>query len=474
MPDHSNPKPLVAVAGASGFVGSHLRLRLGEAFRFRALTRSPNIVERNQGTSSTEWRHCDLYSLPKLTEAFDGCEYGIYLVHSMAPSSRLMQGNFEDTDLILADNFIRAAEAAGMKHVVYLSGLMPEEGESVSSHLRSRREVEAVLRSRSVKVTVLRAGLIFGPGGSSFSMLVNLVNRLPIMLLPAWVHSQTQSIDIENVCQAFQLALEEDALAGGTYDLGGHEPMSYRDLILKTAELLGRKPKTVNFPLNCFGLSKHWVAVFSGVEPALVGPLQESLQHNLQAKPNVLLDRLQSNLIGLEDSMRNAVDSHGRPKPNPRSQTQTKDVQHIRQESRVRSVQRMPLPIGWNAEQVAEEYGDWLTKGFRGLINAEKDAEGVVRFKALGQLCTLLELTPTPYSLKNKRRRAYYVSGGILSKDVDPPGRFEFRLFPENDCLIASIHGFSPTLPWWIYSMTQAVAHLQVMHAFGRHLGRVD
>ena len=131
-------KPLVAIAGASGFVGTHLRRYLGKGFRFRALTRSPSVVERHSGDGETQWRHCDLYSLPKVTEALEGCELGIYLVHSMAPSSRLIQADFEDTDLLLADNFIRAAEAAGIKHVIYLSGLMPQEGVEPSPHLRSR------------------------------------------------------------------------------------------------------------------------------------------------------------------------------------------------------------------------------------------------------------------------------------------------------------------------------------------------
>lgn len=471
MAEPISKKPLVAVAGASGFVGSHLRLRLGEAFSFRALTRSPNVVEHNQGASSTEWRHCDLYSLPKVTEALEGCDYGFYLVHSMAPSSRLMQGSFEDTDLLLADNFIRAAEDAGLKHVVYLSGLMPDDSESLSPHLRSRREVEAVLRSRSVPVTVLQAGLIFGPGGSSFSMLINLVRRLPLMLLPAWVQSKTHSIDIENVCQAFELALTDSDLAGGTYDLGGHQPMTYRELIQKTAHLLGRRIHTVNFPLNCFTLSKHWVSLFSGVAPALVGPLQESLQHDLAAKPNALLDRLAEKLIPLETSMRRSVDANGRPKANPRSHTQLADVRRIKADRRVRSVQRMPLPQGWDSEKIAHEYGAWLSQRFAGLIDAEYDTNGVVRFRGRF-LGTLLELTPTPYSRENKRRRAYYISGGRLSRKVDPPGRFEFRLFPENDCLIASIHDFSPTLPWWIYARTQAIIHLKVMHALGRHLRR--
>ena len=170
MPNHeTNNLPLVAVAGGSGFVGSHLRRKLSSDFRFRGLTRSTNIAQENADKHSTEWVKCDLYSLPKVTEALQGCRYGIYLVHSMAPSSRLRQGHFRDLDLLLADNFIRAAEEAGLEHVIYLSGIMPDEPEGQwSSHLKSRLEVESVLRSRSVKVTVLRAGIIFGPGGSSF------------------------------------------------------------------------------------------------------------------------------------------------------------------------------------------------------------------------------------------------------------------------------------------------------------------
>jgi len=466
----TSDKPLVAVAGASGFVGTHLRAHLSSHFSFRALTRSPHVVEQHADDSSTQWRQCDLYSLPRLTEALEGCEYAIYLVHSMAPSSRLMQGSFEDTDLLLADNFVRACEAAGVQHIVYLSGLMPAEAEALSPHLRSRREVEVVLQSRSITATVLRAGLIFGPGGSSFTMLVNLVRRLPMMLLPAWTQSVTHSVDIDNVCQAFELCLEDPALAGKVYDLGGHQPMTYRELILKTGHLLGHEVKAFDFPLNCFNLSKHWISLFSGVAPALVGPLQESLRHNLQARPNALLDQLGEQFISFEASLKKAIDAQGRPLPNPRSHTQIADRKHIRKASLVRSVQRMPLPDGWNAQQIAREYGEWLSRRFRGMILAERDASGVVRFLSPPRRMTMLELTPTPYTLKNQRRCAFYISGGLLSREVHPPGRFEFRLFPENECLIASIHGFSPMLPWWLYARTQAIVHLRVMHAFARHL----
>ncbi|MDQ8194503.1 NAD(P)H-binding protein [Coraliomargarita sp. SDUM461004] len=461
---------LIALAGASGFVGSHLRQQLTDDYRFRALTRSPNIVERHGGEANTEWRQCDLYSLPQVTDALCGCDYAFYLVHSMAPSSRLMQGNFEDTDLLLADNFIRAAERAGVKHVIYLSGLLPEQSEAtVSPHLRSRREVELVLRSRSVAVTVLRAGVIFGAGGSSFSMIINLVRRLPFMVLPAWASSMTQSIDILNVCQAFRLCLEDASLQGGIYDLGGHEPMTYRDLILKTGDLLGRSVKTVDVPWNCFKLSKHWVALFSGVAPSLVGPLQESLRHNLQARANRLLDALQGSLVSFETSFANAVDANQRPLPNPRSHTQLADKHTIKRARRVRSIQRMPRPMDWTAAMVIDTYGQWLTQRFRGLLRVETQTDGRLRFVIRGLGICLLELTPTPYS-KAQDRCAFYISGGRLAKQVDPPGRLEFRIIQPCECVMASIHGYAPTLPWWLYANTQARMHLRVMHAFGRFL----
>jgi uncharacterized protein YbjT (DUF2867 family) len=460
---------LIALAGASGFVGSHLRRQLAGDYRFRALTRSPNIVERHGDETNTEWRQCDLYSLPQVTNALCGCDYAFYLVHSMAPSSRLMQGNFEDTDLLLADNFIRAAESAGVKHIIYLSGLLPEESDTVSPHLRSRREVELVLRSRSVTVTVLRAGVIFGAGGSSFSMIINLVRRLPFMILPAWTASMTQSIDILNVCQAFRLCLKDTSLRGGIYDLGGHAPMTYRELILKTGSLLGRSIKTVDVPWNCFTLSKHWVALFSGVAPSLVGPLQESLRHNLQAQPNRLLEALQDSLISFEVSFANAVGADLRPLPNPRSHTQLADKHAIKRARRVRSIQRMPRPKDWTAAEVINAYRKWLTRRFHGLLTVESRVDGSLRFIIRGLGISLLELTPTPYS-EDRERCAFYISGGRLAKRVDPPGRLEFRIIQPCDCVMASIHGFAPTLPWWLYAKTQALMHLRVMHAFGRFL----
>ena len=134
----ADPRPTVAIAGASGFVGAALREVLSERFRVVGLTRSPNRAARQD--PHVEWRHCDLFSLIDLERALGDADYAVYLVHSMLPSSRLMQGTFADLDLILADNFARAAETAGVGQIVYLSGLLPDDGEPLSKHLRSRYE----------------------------------------------------------------------------------------------------------------------------------------------------------------------------------------------------------------------------------------------------------------------------------------------------------------------------------------------
>ena len=117
----------------------------------------------------------------------------------MNASTRLNQGSFEDTDLLLADNFSRAANINHVKQIIYLGGLLPDEPEEkLSRHLRSRLEVEQTLGSRKAKLTALRASIIVGPGGSSFDMIKNLVDRLPVMMCPKWTESETQPISLRD------------------------------------------------------------------------------------------------------------------------------------------------------------------------------------------------------------------------------------------------------------------------------------
>jgi len=466
-------KPRVAIAGASGFVGTKIRTALSEHFQWLALTRSATISGSQTSDDHTSWRHCDLFSLPQVEQALSGADYGIYLVHSMLPSSRLVQGDFADMDLLLADNFARAARSAGLKHIIYLGGLIPEDQSHLSPHLQSRLEVEKVLRASGIPVTVLRAGLIVGPGGSSTRMLINLVHRLPFMILPRWTRSVTQSIDVRDVVRAFDIVLREENYQGKTYDLAGHPSMTYKNMILSTGRVMNKHPRAITYPFHSIKLSRAWVRFISGVPAQLVNPLLESLTHDLSAADNPLLARMLPDCIEFETSVRSAMTAEGALVENPRASTQKIDRSLLRAAKRVRSIQRLPLPKGWDAPTVANAYGSWLTKKFRGLIYVDRSSDGELIFWLRYPALKLLVLSPTPFSRKGGRRRAFYISGGVLAQQVDPPGRLEFRLIPELNCLVAAIHGFSPSLPWALYSQTQARVHLWVMRSFAKYLAKV-
>ena len=184
------------------------------------------------------------------------------------------------------------------------------------------------------------------------------------------------------------------------------------------------------------------------------------------------MDQLLPDAVSFEESVLSAIDESGRPRPNPRQSTQQIDNAFIQQAKRVRSIQRMPLPKGWSALRLSKRYSKWINRYTFGVIRERRDENGVLRLSFIRRRWVLLELTPTPFSLDCEYRRAYYITGGFLARDIQPPGRFELRIFPEINCLIAAIHGFRPRLPWFLYSFTQAFIHLSVMKAYARYLGK--
>ncbi|MEM0968572.1 MAG: NAD-dependent epimerase/dehydratase family protein, partial [Verrucomicrobiota bacterium] len=454
-----DPGPIV-IAGASGFVGTWLLQELGSHYRWIGLSR----FDRPSSDDRLEWRTVDLFSLPTLETALQGAKTAVYLVHSMLPSARLVQGDFVDMDLLLADNFARAAEKAGIEHIVYLGGLLPRKERELSQHLASRQEVERTLRSRGATVTVLRAGLIYGRGGSSMRMLLQLVRRLPVMILPGWTRQLTQSIDVRDVVRAFDRTLSDSRFQGGTWDIAGHEPMTYREMILRAAHLIGRKPLTVNFPANFIGLSKLWVALISQSSPQLVNPLLASLRHSLVARENDLGKELQEKATPFEQSVRDSVDEQGRLVGCPEPTHLRKRRRTVREARKVRSVQRMPCPAGWTAPDVAAAYGQWLTRSSGALVRVEEQADdGTLIFRWRWTGWSLLELQPSIHTREQDFRRVYYIRGGLLTRmKVDPPGRFEFRLAEEGQAVLAAIHEYAPRLPWRLYQATQANIHLLV------------
>lgn len=455
-------RPRVVVAGASGFVGRALGAVL-DAHDFEAIGLTRDAERYAEVASPYRWKSCQLYSLLEAERALEGADYAVYLVHSMMPSARLTQGSFQDLDLVCADNFARAARRAGVRHIIYLGGLLPEHGD-LSEHLASRLEVERVLSAYGVPVTTLRAGLVIGAGGSSFQMMLRLVRRLPAMVCPSWTNTRTQPVALDDVVQVMVRALGDERFFGGAFDLGVPEAMTYREMMERTAGLLGVKRPMLGVPLMSPRLSRLWVSLVTGAPRELVAPLLESLRHEL-----VVGDRSAYTLTGVEPtSFDDAVRRSIAPRPKRSAQRPRAFEGAQKQNLDVRSVQRLAMPRGRDARWAAEQYMSWLPRAMWPFITVDVDEERCCRFMLRGVRRPLLTLEFSP-DRSHDDRQLFYVVGGLLSEDGGR-GRLEMRMVPNSAELICAIHDFRPRLPWFLYLATQAWGHLLVMKAFGRHL----
>ncbi len=453
----------IVVAGATGFVGHAVAAKLAERFEVVGLT-------RGRTDAKGAWERlvaCDLFSLKDVERALQGATYVAYLVHSMLPSARLVQGNFADLDLICADNVGRAAARAGVKQIVYLGGLMPPPGDGdVSAHLESRHEVEGALAAHGVPVTTLRAGMVVGANGSSFEILSKLVGRLPAMVLPRWTENRCQPIDLETVAALIDYCVGNPATVGQTFDIGGPDVLRYADMLAIVGEVMHGKPRPgLRVPWFSPRISRLWVRLVTGAPKALVVPLLDSLRHEMVAR-DLRLQR-DAKLPGL--SFRTSVErALAAPVADPHAYRRAPRVRA----KGVRSVQRVPLPVGETAEWAAHEYMRWLPRGAWPPLRVEvDDDDGDARFFLVGTRRPLLELRFAP-DRSGRDRQLFYVTGGLLARKSER-GRLEFRTTPKGDQLLTAIHDFEPRLPWLIYRWTQAVFHRWVMARFGRHLARI-
>lgn len=459
----------IAIAGASGFVGQALATRLADEHEVIGLSRR---VRDAGADGPSQWRACDLFSLLQTEEALVGVDVAVYLVHSMMPTTRLTQGAFEDMDLIMADNFGRACATAGVKQIIYLGGIIPQ-GVKLSPHLRSRQEVEEALGAHGVHVTSLRAGLVVGPGGSSFQMLERLVRRLPLMLMPKWTRTRTQPIALVDVVELIAFCIANPDGFSRSYDIGGPDVLRYRDMIQDVATHLHKKPVLLPAPLFSPRLSRRWVSVVTGTPLELAGPLVESLRHPMVASERTLQERAGimgqpwkeavKEAIGDSSIDSDASDEGGGVSGLPML------VQPIG--NAVRSVQRLPRPEGRDALDVAEEYVRWLPRFAGPLIRVDLVGDQIL-FCAFFSKKPLLALELSP-DRSTRDRPVFYVVGGLLNRSDATRGRFEFRVAPDGESIIAAIHDFQPSLPWYIYVNTQALVHMFVMWRFGAHLRRM-
>ncbi len=463
METHSeeSKKLTVAIAGASGYIGRWFIHHFHEKYKLIGLSRRK--VKHNPNPN-VEWRQVELYSISSTTEALKGVDVAIYLIHSMNSSTRLNQGSFEDTDLLLADNFSRAASLTGVQQIVYLGGLLPDEDENqLSRHLKSRLEVERTLGSRSAKLTALRASIIVGPGGSSFDMIKNLVKNLPVLMCPKWTESLTQPISLRDTLTIMDACIGNRKVFDRAIEIGGNDIMPYRAMLEKTAQVMGKSRFVFSVPVFSLGLSKFWVGLFGEGPPQLVYPLVESLRHTLVVSEDKAFDQLEIDYLDFESAVKIALET--KEEPILPEFIQKKGVKNT-----VRSIQRMENKNQHTATWVANRYNIWLPTFFSFLINGKSKESGEIGFHLLWGKKPMLQLTMIP-DRSDEDRQLFYITGGWLVKRFDY-GWLEFRGVLNGKYMISAIHEFVPRLPWFIYINTQARMHLWVMNRFKKYLNR--
>ncbi|CAA9487734.1 MAG: hypothetical protein AVDCRST_MAG69-1165 [uncultured Solirubrobacteraceae bacterium] len=304
----------ILITGVSGFVGAAVAPHLTRDGHFvRGFARSAERVAAS-GAPVDELVLGDAVTGAGLDRALDSIDVAYYLMHSMAGTGR---DDFAEQELRSAERFAAAARHAGVRRIVFLGGLLPA-GASPSRHLASRLAVERELLTAAEESIAFRASIVIGARSRSFRFLVRLVERLPVMALPAWRDNRTQPIDGRDVLSFLVRAADAPASATGrSWDIAGPEAMSYADLIAGIADAMMVSRPTIGLNLTLTPIASVIAAAIAGEDVGLVEPLMESLEHDLlpgdMAAADVFGVRLHSFTAAVERALRDLDDEPADP-----------------------------------------------------------------------------------------------------------------------------------------------------------------
>jgi uncharacterized protein YbjT (DUF2867 family) len=266
----------ILLTGISGSIGAALAPALArDGHELRGLARDPARV-----SAALPVVQGDAVSGAGLDAAMEGVDVAYFLIHSMEGDATA----FASRERRSARNFVAAAERAGVRRAVFLGGIAPAGGE-LSRHLASRLEVERILVGGLPEVVALRASIVIGASSRSFRFLVRLVERLPVLALPAWREHRTQPIDVRDV-RAFLRAAATTPHAGGglSLDIAGPQVLSYEEIIGRIADLMLVRRPALRFGRDATPIAAPVAAAIAGEDPGFIGPLMESLRSDLLAR----------------------------------------------------------------------------------------------------------------------------------------------------------------------------------------------
>ncbi len=289
----------ILVTGATGFIGKRLVGALVEAGHdVKAMTRHPETYD-GPGRPVRG----DVGERASLTEPLEDVDVAYYLVHSLDNT------DFEERDADAARMFAKVAEKTGVEQIVYLGGLGNERNGALSAHLRSRREVEGLLGSTGIPVTVLRAAIVVGKGGISWEMTRQLVKKLPAMVVPKWVGTRTQPIGIDDVVSYLVGVAGNEKAMGRVFEIGGPEVLTYGEMLQQAAMVMnGRELPVVQVPVLTPRLSSYWLALVTDVDVTTGRNLIDSMGTEVVVTDDAIKDVVPLDLASYQETVRRALE----------------------------------------------------------------------------------------------------------------------------------------------------------------------
>ena len=291
---------LILLTGATGYIGGRLLKAIEQkGYAIRCLARRPDFLKARVHPT-TQVVKADCLEQKSLSGALEGVGTAYYLVHSMGSA-----GWFEEEDRQAARNFAAATRESGVRRIIYLGGL-GEGQEDLSAHLRSRQEVADLLRESGVPVVEFRASIVIGSGSLSFEMIRALVQRLPVMICPRWVAVQAQPIAVEDVIEYLVKALELPD-GGATYEIGGADQVSYREIMKEYARQCGLRRWMISVPVLTPRLSSLWLGLVTPVYARVGRKLIDSLRNPTLVRNPAALAIFKIRPMGLKEAIARAL-----------------------------------------------------------------------------------------------------------------------------------------------------------------------
>ena len=297
----------VLLTGANGYIGTRLlQILLDDGHQVTVVTRRPlNVILSDQQKTQLTTLIGDLLN-PDFGEVLPSdLDAAYYLVHSMSD----YRHDFVDLELKCAQNFVKQIQKTSIKQIIYLSALTNEL--NLSPHLRSRLEVENVIKKSGIPFTILRSGIIIGSGSASFEMIRDLSEKLPFMIAPRWVNNRTQPIAIADVLYYLKSVLGLEKAFNKTFEIAGQDQLTYKEMLLRYSKIRGLKRWIITVPVLTPRLSSYWLYFVTSTNFSLASTLVDSLRNETISHDSSIKELLPHLCLSFDDAVKKALEKIG-------------------------------------------------------------------------------------------------------------------------------------------------------------------